>query len=473
MTAIKICGLTRLADIEAANALQVDYVGFVFAKSKRQVTLAQCQALVNRLDPSIKNVGVFVNHPAHEVRSIADSLGLDVLQFHGDESPAYCKKFTGYTLWKALRVKDAGSLEPAQEYGVQGFVCDTYHPSAYGGLGTSFNWDLVGDFPGKQGDLVLAGGLDPANVASAIQTVQPAVVDVSSGVESGGHKDPVKMAAFVKAVRRSQTSPGRPSNIQAKFDQKKRQGSSTLVGYLTCGYPDLASTVELALSLEEAGVDVLELGVPIPDSLADGPVIRQASKTALAKGFGLDDVFTCARAIRAQSNMPLVVMTYYSTVFHYGEEAFAHACVNSGVDGLLVADLPHGSSGTLKSICQDQGLDLIPLIAPSTGERMAGLVHQAGGFVYCLSYAGQTGGKKTFDPGLAQTMACLREHTSLPLAIGFGISTPDMARAMKAHGDGVVVGSAITQKITSGLAKGKLLEDVLPFVRSLRQALDE
>ncbi|SHE41449.1 phosphoribosylanthranilate isomerase [Caldanaerobius fijiensis DSM 17918] len=209
MVKIKICGLKRLEDIDYANALKIDYAGFVFAESKRKVDLPLAKKLVYRLDNRIKKVGVFVNEKREVIEKVVGELGLDVIQFHGDESP---EDVVGYNVevWKALRVKDAQCLEEIKNYPVDCILLDSPHVvqcnapypdyTQYGGTGRSFDWTILKSVYIRL-PIILAGGLNPDNVVMAIEQVRPYAVDVSSGVETDGNKDFDKMKKFVERVR--------------------------------------------------------------------------------------------------------------------------------------------------------------------------------------------------------------------------------------------------------------------------------
>lgn len=200
MVQVKICGLTSVADVEIVNRYLPDYVGFVFAPGKRQVTLAQAVELAAAVSKDIKKVGVFVNCPKEQVKVIADACNLDILQFHGQESPVDCYGYK-YPIWKAFNVKDAASLVGIKNYDVAGILVDSYHPQVLGGTGVSFDWSLVKELSQRE-FLILAGGLNVSNLEDAITLVQPAVVDVSSGVESNGRKDEMKIKQFIEKARK-------------------------------------------------------------------------------------------------------------------------------------------------------------------------------------------------------------------------------------------------------------------------------
>lgn len=200
MVKIKVCGLKRPEDIDYVNELKPDYIGFVFAKSKREVTLEQAKALTEKLHKSIKTVGVFLNRDIEEVKTIAAALKLDVLQFHGDEPQEYIDKFKGYECWKAESVSEAGDLEKLKEYNVDAFLLDSSVKGARGGTGESFNWQSFQGI-GEKYKIILAGGLNSGNVSEGIRVIKPFAVDVSSGVEVDGVKNFEKIKEFIKKVR--------------------------------------------------------------------------------------------------------------------------------------------------------------------------------------------------------------------------------------------------------------------------------
>ena len=199
MSKIKICGLKRLRDIAYVNELQPEYAGFVFAPGPRQVEKNAAAELITHLHPGIKKVGVFLNHPVEEAKEIAKDCKLDVVQFHGDEDPGYCSLFE-QEVWKAFRIRGAKDLHKMDEYAVEGYLLDAYKKGQYGGTGKAFNWGLAGDLD-KNKFMILAGGLHPENVREAMGEILPNVVDVSSGVESNGCKDFIKIKNFIEKVR--------------------------------------------------------------------------------------------------------------------------------------------------------------------------------------------------------------------------------------------------------------------------------
>jgi phosphoribosylanthranilate isomerase len=204
MTSVKICGLRRAEDVDYVNEAKPDYIGFIFAKSKREIDGITARELSSRLIPEIKKVGVFVNRDIEELLEIARLAKLDIVQLHGEESEDYIEKIPEkYRVWKAIRVRDSDDIELAEYYSrlekVEGVLLDAYHESEYGGSGESFDWNLIKE--GNFKKLILAGGLDSDNVKDAISKADPDTVDVSSGVETEGYKDFEKIKKFIERVR--------------------------------------------------------------------------------------------------------------------------------------------------------------------------------------------------------------------------------------------------------------------------------
>jgi phosphoribosylanthranilate isomerase len=207
MVLIKICGITGREDALLAVELGADALGFIFTDSPRRVTPEEAGAIIDVLPPPVCKIGVFLDQQEEEVKSIADSCGLDGLQFHGRETPAYCKKFTQKVI-KAFRIRNVADLKALSLYEADAFLLDSYHESLPGGTGKTFDWNLAVEAK-RYGKIILSGGLNPENVFSAVQQVGPYAVDVSSGVEtSPGRKDPARLKAFIGEVRRAEGAAG-------------------------------------------------------------------------------------------------------------------------------------------------------------------------------------------------------------------------------------------------------------------------
>lgn len=199
MTRVKICGISDVENALVAAEAGADAIGLVFAPSRRRVTVEQAREIVDALPPFVTKVGLFVDEDPARIEEVADACRLDVVQLHGSESPGFCAAL-GRTVIKAIRVKDAASLPVMDGYRVAGFLLDSYHPEVAGGTGRTFDWDLAEQVSGRY-RVILSGGLTPANVTEAIEKVRPHGVDVSSGVETDGRKDPAKIREFVMRVR--------------------------------------------------------------------------------------------------------------------------------------------------------------------------------------------------------------------------------------------------------------------------------
>lgn len=255
------------------------------------------------------------------------------------------------------------------------------------------------------------------------------------------------------------------NRITRTFENLKKQGRKGLVGYLTAGDPDVQrSDANLLLAVEQ-GVDVLEIGVPFSDPTADGPEIQEASQRALAAGMTLGKALDMVRRLRRKSEAPVVLFGYVNPFFRYGYEKLARDAAEAGVDAFLVVDLPYEESGEFRQALQRYGLFLIPLIAPTTPkDRAAMILKEGGGFVYYIMVRGVTGARAAVAEDLAGHVGMLREVTSLPLAVGFGVSSGAQAREAAQAADAVVVGSALVRAARENRLEG--------FVREIRQALD-
>ena len=199
MTKVKICGLTRMKDIEYVNHAHPGYVGFVFAKSRRRVTPCIAREMIKNLDPAIKKVGVFVNEDAEKVNEVAELCNLDIIQLHGEETPYYCTMIHK-PIWKAVRIKDSVHFEQFEQYNAEAILLDTFSAKAYGGSGEAFDWNVAKGI-GEKYKIILAGGINRENMFEAIDIVHPYCIDVSSGVETEGVKDDMKIKNIIDKVR--------------------------------------------------------------------------------------------------------------------------------------------------------------------------------------------------------------------------------------------------------------------------------
>jgi tryptophan synthase alpha chain len=252
--------------------------------------------------------------------------------------------------------------------------------------------------------------------------------------------------------------------IAAAFSGHGR--AAALMPYLMGGYPDTRASIDCVHAAAEAGADLVELGVPFSDPLADGPVIHSAGTEALRKGIHLHDVFGIVREVA--NEIPVVLMVYANVVLKRGPERFADEAREAGAAGLIVPDLPYDEAAAVREACDASGLALVPLVAPTTtDERVAEIGGDARGFVYTVSLAGTTGERDALAPELEATVARVRESTEVPVAVGFGISTAEHARRVAAIADGVIVGSRIVRAAGEGGA-----EEVAAVVRELARGLE-
>ncbi|MHB1127189.1 MAG: tryptophan synthase subunit alpha [Bacillota bacterium] len=262
------------------------------------------------------------------------------------------------------------------------------------------------------------------------------------------------------------------NRIDRKFDQLRTQGAKALITYICAGDPSLEDTEKYVLALERSGADIIELGVPFSDPLADGPIIQEAGQRALAAGTTLPAILRTVEKLRHQTDIPLVLMTYYNPVLRYGVEPFLAEAGRTGVDGMIFPDLPHEEAGIMRELAMKYGISVIPLVAPtSTPERLRMITADAQGFVYCVSLTGVTGERRDLPAGVEQFLASVRECTDKPLAVGFGVSRPEQARQLAVHVDGVIVGSAIVRLIAEIGQDPAGLSAVEKYVRSLKDAL--
>jgi len=258
------------------------------------------------------------------------------------------------------------------------------------------------------------------------------------------------------------------SRIREKFRKLKRSGRGGFIPFITAGDPDLATTERLLIELGKAGADIIELGVPFSDPVADGEVIQRASERALRNGVTVHDALTCARKVRQDSDVPLVLFSYFNPLLQFGQERLAVVASQAGIDGVLVTDLiPEEAESWTQNLLRHR-LDPIFLAAPTTSEkRLARIAQHAQGFIYAISRAGVTGERDEMTRDAEALVKRVRLVSDLPVAVGFGISTPEQVRAVWRFADAAVVGSAIVKQIEKLGQSQDLVKRVGDFVRSL------
>ena len=239
------------------------------------------------------------------------------------------------------------------------------------------------------------------------------------------------------------------------------------IPFITCGDPSLEITEQLVYAMEEAGADLIELGIPFSDPTAEGPVIQEANVQALRGGVTTDKVFDMVTKIREKTDIPMVFMTYANVVFSYGTERFIEKSAKVGMDGLILPDVPFEEKEEFDSVCKKYGLDLISLIAPTSHERITQIAKEAQGFVYCVSSLGVTGTRAKITTDIGAMVKLVKAAKDIPCAVGFGISTPEQAKKMAEQSDGAIVGSAIVKLCA---AHG---ENCIPYVKEYVKSMKD
>lgn len=264
------------------------------------------------------------------------------------------------------------------------------------------------------------------------------------------------------------------NRIDRKFKELKKKKKKAFIAFITAGDPNLRATEQLVLAFEDAGVDIVELGVPFSDPLADGPTIQASSQRALEKHVNLNDILAVVKRIRRKSQIPLALMTYYNPVFHYGEKRFAKKARACGADGLIIPDLPPEEAADLIACARGNSLATIFFLAPTTTpQRMRRIVKASTGFVYYVSLTGVTGARQQLPDTMRQQVRLAKRLTAKPICVGFGVSTPAQIRTVAKAADGVIVGSAIVNEISKRAKTKNLVPQVAGFVQRLVRSLSD
>jgi len=258
--------------------------------------------------------------------------------------------------------------------------------------------------------------------------------------------------------------------IEKAFTHLKQQGRKGFIPFITAGDPDLSTTEQILIELARAGATLIELGVPFSDPMADGPVIQRASERALKNSFGLEDLFDMIARARKQIDTPIILFSYFNPLLQFGLKSLAERARNCGLDGVLVTDLIPEESAEFEAELRANNLEMIFLVAPtSTDERLKIVAEHAGGFVYAVSRAGVTGTRETVSAEAEKLVTRMRRFTSLPIAVGFGISNVEQVRDVQRYADAVVVGSAIIAEMERLDGAADLAQQIGEFARALNQ----
>ena len=255
------------------------------------------------------------------------------------------------------------------------------------------------------------------------------------------------------------------SKISEAFKDTK-----AFIPFITGGDPSLEITEQLLYAMEEAGADIIEIGIPFSDPIAEGPVIQAANERALAAGCTTDRLFETVKKAREKVQVPMVFLTYLNPIFTYGKERFMERCRECGIQGVIVPDMPFEEKWELREVCREYGVEIISLIAPTSHERITAIAKEAEGYIYCVSSLGVTGMRKEISTDIQGMVDKVRQATKVPCAVGFGISTPEQAQKMAAVSDGVIVGSRIV-KIVEEYGE-KAVPYVKEYVGNMKKALE-
>jgi tryptophan synthase alpha chain len=262
------------------------------------------------------------------------------------------------------------------------------------------------------------------------------------------------------------------NRIEKKFKDLRSVGKKAFIAFITAGYPSLDITGRLIREFERVGVDIIELGVPFTDPLADGPIIQDASREALQKGVTLKKIMHLVARIRKQSAVPICLMTYYNPIFCYKEESFVRDAVRCGIDGVIIPDLPPDEGKDFSRKAREYGLDVIAFVSPTTNtSRARYIVKVARGFIYYVSLTGVTGPRQALPSDLVRNVRRIKSLTDKPVCVGFGISTPLQVKQIGGIADGVIVGSAIVRKIREEKGASHLVPKVSQFVSYLKRGI--
>ena len=460
---IKVCGMRDPENIREVAALGVDWIGLIFfARSPRRITnngqltidnggkrYSDCQLSI--INYPLKKVGVFVNTSFEELVETAAFFRLDYLQLHGNETPEDCHALQkrGYSLIKAFQIATACDLEQTTNYEgrVDYFLFDT-KCNSYGGSGKQFDWSVLEAYRGKT-PFLLSGGIRPESAGAIRSFRHPRLAGIDLNI----------------IIHKSEITNQKMNRITNLFNTKK---NGILSVFFTAGYPNLDDTKKILKELENKGIDMVEIGIPFSDPMADGPVIQEASTAALRNGMSLHVLFEQLEDIRQDVHIPIILMGYLNPIMQYGFEAFCRKCVQTGVDGMIIPDLPFADyMADYKAIVDRYDLKMIMLITPETSEERIRLIDEhTSGFIYMVSSASTTGAQQSFNE---QKQAYFHRINGMglrnPRLVGFGISNKATFDAVAINSSGAIIGSKFIQLLKS--------EPISVAVDKLRAAIQE
>ncbi len=262
------------------------------------------------------------------------------------------------------------------------------------------------------------------------------------------------------------------SRIGDKFLKLRETDKKALITFVTAGDPDLEGTRRIVEEMEKSGADLIELGIPYSDPIAEGPVIQAANVRALKNNIRIKDIMNSVREMRKTVEVPLIYLLYFNCIFKYGAERFFADCAESGVDGVIVPDLPFEERGEIDGTALQYGIDIISMVSPVSRERIEMISKEARGFLYCVSSLGVTGVRSQFNTDFNKFFSQINKYTDIPKALGFGISTPEQVKSLKGYCDGLIIGSAMVKQIEKSGNIEEAVKNIADYVKVLREALD-
>ena len=262
------------------------------------------------------------------------------------------------------------------------------------------------------------------------------------------------------------------NRIVEKFNYLKKKNEKAFIPFVTAGDPDLDTTLELVLALEKAGADIIEIGIPYSDPMADGPVIQASSARALSSGTKISSIMNKVKEIRVKTQIPLIYLLYYNSIFKYDSIKFFEECKEVGIDGLIIPDLPLEERAEVIEIADKYDICIIPLVAPTSKGRIKAITNLGKGFVYCVSVNGVTGTRQKLNTDIKEYMDLISSYTNMPKALGFGISNAKMAKDYAPYCQAIIVGSAIIKLVAEGGSQKDITKRVYNFAVEIRNAIN-
>ena len=456
---IKVCGMREGKNIREVEQLGVQMIGLIFySKSPRCV-----YGMPDYLPRQAKRVGVFVNEDKEYIQTIADRYSLNYVQLHGNESPEYCRTLrrSGLKVIKNFPIATQKDLDQTEAYEglCEYFLFDT-KCETYGGSGHPFDWDILYHYNG-QTPFLLSGGLNAYSIRALKSFSHPQLAgyDINSRFETKpGKKDVKRIAKFIKQLKDM-------NRINELFSKNKK---GLLSIYFCAGFPTLNGTAEVIKTLEKNGVNMIEIGIPFSDPMADGIVIQNAATQALRNGMSLKILFEQLKDIRKEVSIPLLLMGYLNPIMRYGFERFCEQCVECGIDGVIIPDLPFKDyREKYRAIAEQHDIKIIMLITPETSEeRVHEIDRHTNGFIYMVSSAATTGAQTDFD---AQKQAYFRRIEEMPLRnprmVGFGISNKSTFDAACKHASGAIIGSKFVTLLNEEKDPGKAIKRLCQLIQ--------